>query len=431
MKKRKVVLEREQRNRQRSNKRKNEARELLCRMKLDSLLNPLSKTQQDKILATRSKPKLKLEFHSSVTDQEVVKQVTDWFDRYVNDKSAHQITATTNLGECKVDISLQEVIVLLESICDALFDMQYDDLTVTQEVAVKNFFEIMSGSLNSIREKVWRNIIEYMQRLFVVISSVDNSLYWMCADRRVSKSGGMYSVPVVYGGKNTPVRIRDNTSWKDAYPVSHGYFQTGIRTLKISSKPLDKEGEERDLQVFVSKHALLRLRERLPVLSHVLHYGLTLSVIKSVVVEYKGQWLLEYQINGNKLGYFPLQFINDQQVVLSTFLFITMSQTPEGEKLYDLLKMTRQDMEWNKLYDIDTFVHTDIFDDKVLDRALVASGCGGLKNVRTMSLSRDAIPQSFSEDLKKYMRWDERREQKVMAKVDEMMRDAEENDGYS
>ena len=105
------------------------------------------------------------------------------------------------------------------------------------------------------------------------------------------------------------------------------------------------EGPAREIPVYVQEHALQRLRERVTIeQENGWVDDFVWQSLKSPVFAKgrDGSILAEYRFSEYKLGYFVVEFVDDLAII-TTFLFLTMNGTPEGDKLYDLLRVTRSD----------------------------------------------------------------------------------------
>lgn len=166
----------------------------------------------------------------------------------------------------------------------------------------------------------------------------------------------------------------------------------------------------KELPVFIQRHAANRLRERLSEQPLAAAMVSTTFIRESVEVlphpdPADGGFLIEYRFYDVRLGYFYARVI-EGRVVLLTFLFITMIQTPEGRRLHDLLKVSVRESDWHGLLELRTFVTTDVWDDPVLRAALEMAGLGSLRTLRT-EFEQDGgkiVPKAG--DLRRYLRLD-------------------------
>ena len=89
------------------------------------------------------------------------------------------------------------------------------------------------------------------------------------------------------------------------------------------------------------------------------------------------KYLVEYWLNVHKLGYLVVERLDDA-VLVKTFLFLTMNGTPEGDALYNKLKLRKPDKQSLELDRIQTFLFSDVQFDTELVNILGECGCGHL-----------------------------------------------------
>jgi hypothetical protein len=162
----------------------------------------------------------------------------------------------------------------------------------------------------------------------------------------------------------------------------------------------------RNYPIFLQSHALRRLRERLAaslITEVTLQQGLMFSLIEPNVVERQEDgYLIEFHLGGTRVGYLVAR-VNQDTILVNTFLLLTMSGTPENRLLRHKLGLTRRDIEYEGLDRLETFLAPDILADEQLVRVLEECGCGPL-----LTLARDGFPHkvedSRAEELKRFLR---------------------------
>jgi hypothetical protein len=165
-------------------------------------------------------------------------------------------------------------------------------------------------------------------------------------------------------------------------------------------------GEERP--VYVQSHALEQLRSRLDVhryadwAQHWMHESLKKPTIAEKLPD--GDLLVAMTIADRRVGYFVVTPMRDL-VAVRTFLFLTMSRTPEGNILKQRLKLTRDEIDYLRLHELSRYTRTDLKDDPVLRELLSECGCGQLLALAEEDLLADAElrPTPFAADLKRYV----------------------------
>ena len=139
-------------------------------------------------------------------------------------------------------------------------------------------------------------------------------------------------------------------------------------------------GAKEELPVFIERHAIDRLHERLPLPNHesFLHTVMVDSLeYPTLTPREPGKYLVDLCLGDHKVGYFVAQVLPDL-VLIRTFLFLTMQGTPEADRLRDKLGLSRNDVERYKLDYFWTLTASNIADDPLLSRVLAECGCGHL-----------------------------------------------------
>jgi len=113
------------------------------------------------------------------------------------------------------------------------------------------------------------------------------------------------------------------------------------------------------------------------------------------------KYLVEYWLNAHKLGYLVAHRLDDV-VLIESFLFLTMTGTPEGNLLHEKLRITRTDREHLELDRIQTFLVTDVQFDSKLVELLTECGCGHLFRILIEPLRERLIP-GHAEAIRKYL----------------------------
>jgi hypothetical protein len=200
------------------------------------------------------------------------------------------------------------------------------------------------------------------------------------------------------------VRLEVDGQVRPAYQCTVPWLLEGIRWMDCDGAVFGREPGRR-YPILLQSHALRRLRERLAVslITEVsLNMGLTYSLSEPSVVERQGdRYLLDFHFGGSRVGYLVARVIGDQ-VVIVTFLFLTMEGTPESRLLRQKLHLSRLDIKYEGLDRLETFLAPDILADEELVGVLEESGCGSL-----LKLARAGFPHTAldgrAEALRKFL----------------------------
>lgn len=199
---------------------------------------------------------------------------------------------------------------------------------------------------------------------------------------------------------------------RPAYKAGRPNLSRGIEWMQLCGKDLAIEGGEADkpMDVYVQSHALIRMRERIDTFDHsCLHLTLTYALEKKEITFLpNGKALLAYYIHEHKLGYFILDVI-DGVVVVRTFLFITNSGAPEGDRLDKELKVGKFEKQYVGIDKLSTFVHSDLLKDERVRSVFEKVGLGYLNELDPEFYNRKNIQKKgYAADFIKYMNIDEK-----------------------
>ncbi|OAV70944.1 hypothetical protein Barb6_01571 [Bacteroidales bacterium Barb6] len=131
--------------------------------------------------------------------------------------------------------------------------------------------------------------------------------------------------------------------------------------------------------VYVLEHALNRLNERTGGVSAGLdQYDAANSVLAGkYTYSTNGKLLIEHRTFGQKSGYL-LADITDGIILIRTFLFLTHSSTPEGQKLKEQLGLQKLDINYLAMDRLGTLMNSDILKDEAVCRIFRNAGCGSI-----------------------------------------------------
>jgi hypothetical protein len=141
--------------------------------------------------------------------------------------------------------------------------------------------------------------------------------------------------------------------------------------------PLCGEKNDRKLSVYIQQHAILRVKERLRILSPtertILLYN-SLMISPKIIKGPDDQPLFTAHINeGEILGYFTFVIQGNKLFVL-TFLPITSAMTPEGKRLQKMIHLSKRDIAYLGMDTLGFIFDIDFDQIPLLKEALIASG---------------------------------------------------------
>ena len=172
---------------------------------------------------------------------------------------------------------------------------------------------------------------------------------------------------------------------RSAYHLGWLYQNVEFAPTSISLGELDPKASIPDLRldVYIQRHAIQRVYERLDCIS----LGASQMVLcteiinKPEVIFYKGKTLIAVTMGKIKFGYLVVTLI-DGVVLIKTFLLITNSGTPEGDKLQALTGLNKSDKSYLGLDRLSSFYSDDIKSNDKIMKLLETIGCGKLPDIK-------------------------------------------------
>jgi len=151
--------------------------------------------------------------------------------------------------------------------------------------------------------------------------------------------------------------------------------------------------------VYLQSHALKNLRERVPLagLNGLLDLAAYQSLEDPTLVRTgPKEWLVDFRFGDMRLGYFTAVEI-EGRILITTFLFLTMRDTPEGKRIREVLGLRAEQVEWLRLDALPYFTQSDVAQDSQLRAVLTECGCGHLFELIGLDAKEIALPGKAKE----------------------------------
>ena len=177
------------------------------------------------------------------------------------------------------------------------------------------------------------------------------------------------------------------------------YEDIGISGLPHSGK----------MPVYIQHHAMNRLNERLDCVQN---SGLLISLVDSIqfkkkIVHYRGRCLMEYYYGEKKIGYFVIDIIKERIAIIRTFLFLTHSNTPEGDILHDLIGFEKSDIQYLNLDKLSTFANSGLKNNNRVVDLFSKAGCQSLLSLKLTDFETEGMEKRESMILSFLSKYDE------------------------
>ena len=166
---------------------------------------------------------------------------------------------------------------------------------------------------------------------------------------------------------------------REVIEMAHISWLGELTWCTLAPSLLKKNGEA-PIPIFIQKHAIHRIWERLDILFNEMHYFVAAqSIIDAKKIKQVGpnRYMIPTHFNNQKLGYMVANYV-DNILVVTTFLFITQEGTPEGILLSKLTGFKKLDKSFLCIDKLSTFIKSDIASKPELVKILQDANLGHL-----------------------------------------------------
>lgn len=250
-----------------------------------------------------------------------------------------------------------------------------------------------------------------LQALGSMHSRINQSFFYLNHLPSSWGSGPTYRISssaILYQQKAEIRNVISDGNARPAYRVGWPIVKRGMNWLKLSARNLGIDSSFADLRmdVYAQSHVFIRLRERLNTLyPHESHLMLFVSflVMEKPPAAYKNSILIPAVHADVRIGYFPVEIV-DGMILVKTFLFITNSGTPEGDRLDKELHTGKLEKEFLNVDKLSTFVNTDLPKDPKIREIFEKVGLGALCTLDPKKFTRiKQMWSGYAADFMKYM----------------------------
>lgn len=252
--------------------------------------------------------------------------------------------------------------------------------------------------------------LTYAHTIGSIFSRVNQTMYYLVNDLYLKDLGydiRMSASLVLHRVKAEIKKVVVDGKPRPAYRVGWTLAALGMQWTKLTARDLGKNGTMPDLpmDVYIQSHALIRLRQRLDTMGHSsMHMGIDRAFKEKEITPLSGnKALVAYYHWSVKLGYLLVEIVEDI-VLVRTFLFITNSGTPEGDRLDKEFSVGISDKKFLAIDKLGTFVKSDIMQDEIARNIFIRAGLEDLCNIDPKKFgNKDPLIEGYATDFVKYM----------------------------
>lgn len=195
-------------------------------------------------------------------------------------------------------------------------------------------------------------------------------------------------------------------NFRPAYRLGSINAQTYFEWYQIGAEKLPDtiRKNHTDYSFYIQAHAINRLKERLDLLDkQSINYTLwENTTTRNDFITHKHYTLIPVKVHQIRVGYFVIDVV-DNMLIIKTFLFITHSCTPEGDKLKELTGLGKSDISYWKIDRLSTFVKLDEEKYPRLMQLFTDAGMKGLAQLKDKAFDIESIQTANLDKLREYL----------------------------
>jgi len=225
------------------------------------------------------------------------------------------------------------------------------------------------------------DLLELMYRLSTLLSDLSVSIFEYEINTVFAFSGDSENNHVsirLLKSKATSIKL-DGTK-REIIPLQWRNYHGKVTPIHINPVSVGLSLTKEPLPVYIQRHALRRLSERIGVISGLLHQALIDCFKKDEKINFLPQGstsLVQFNIYDQKLGYLVCM-VHEDMIIIRTFLFITNDGTPEGKKLSELTRVQLLDKQYLGIDTLAGFIKFRVADDPILNELFKEADCESL-----------------------------------------------------
>ena len=279
------------------------------------------------------------------------------------------------------EVSLSDYLTIVVTILTMIDDFKEEPFKNFEDFvfAIKPFL-----ATSGIEDRfVLKKGLKVSQATTIVRSNLEKDLYWteMVGETINGGKDGHYLSYKIYRHHQEKIQITIEGLTRPAVRVGWGHHMQGM--VWCSRPPASFGLPQRDishtLPVYIQTHALLRLAERLDCIDEgTVHYFVNLAIKNGRIHKTQNNsYLIEFHFFDMRAGYL-VAVVQDEMVIVRTFLLLTNNGTPEGAKLANYTGLKKEDKSYLSLDKLSTFMDPALRDDESIQRIFFDAGCSDL-----------------------------------------------------
>jgi hypothetical protein len=323
----------------------------------------------ERIYAVRLRGLILLPTEGTVAPPEVLKQMTEWLKIMMD---LFIIELPNERGKIPLKVQLEEGFSLT---------LQIDKVKDEGNAAVQEAKEVLSYyKENEYFGLVLGKVYELMNAMAVLFTNLDSGLAQFTHTFKL-----IHDVKNVFYMRHIePTRKHFVVEGHARPAVRIGWAYSNLldwADIKPSQLGLSSNNDE-PMPVFIQSHALMRLTERMGLTIGMMHFAAFHSIKQCQYHrDERGRILIAYNYFNKKTGYLVCS-VEQDCVLVHTFLFLTNNGTPEGKKLFDLTGLQIMDKKYLAIDRLETLLSYSIEENELVKTIFMQADCGHLFSLK-------------------------------------------------
>lgn len=212
---------------------------------------------------------------------------------------------------------------------------------------------------------------------------------------------------IVYAFKPVPEKIPTKKGIREGIKLGwpDADFKWAYFKVKPASLGFKVSGLDLPLDLYIGKHVLQRLKERINISPGIMHEILLYTFLQKKIPHhwtgYESQ--VDYFVADRKVGYLTVK-LHENKLFVNTFLFLVNNDTPEGDKLNRLLNIEKVDKKYLEIDTLPDFNSYHIDQNEKLSQLFKDAGCGSLlKLSHLQAYTENEVADKDPESILKYL----------------------------
>ncbi|MBK3519544.1 hypothetical protein [Carboxylicivirga marina] len=271
---------------------------------------------------------------------------------------------------------------------------------------------IECAALTQSGEELYKIFLQhYLVDIFAIITRMSNPTYkfYGITFRTASFIKDDLRFELVSKVSATPAQkkhINFNGHYRPAYRLGKATATESFEWIQFLNKDLPEtiRTSHQTYSLYMQAHAISRLKERLDLLDkESVNYTIWENTASTTnFINHKHYTLLPVNVHQIRIGYFVVEPIDDM-LIIKTFLFITHSCTPEGDKLKEITGLGKSDISYWKIDRLSTFVNLDEEKHPKLMQLFTDAGMQDLALLKDKDFDIESIQTANLDKLKEYL----------------------------